>query len=682
RHVSSVPVSIDNPSSVDTVVSITTVDNSATDPIDYSSTTVTATIPNGQTTVNVSIPITDDTTGEPTEDFTVNGTVTSGNTTNPSDSGTVTITDNDTPGMSLGDVTIAEDGGSASVPVSIDNPSSVDTVVSITTVDNSATNPNDYSSTTVTATIPNGQTTVNVSIPITDDTTGEPTEDFTVNGAVTSGNTTNPSDSGTVTITDNETPTMSVGDVTIAEDGGSASVPVSIDNPSSVDTVVSITTVDNSATNPNDYSSTTVTATIPNGQTTVNVSIPITDDTTGEPTEDFTVNGTVTIGNTTNPSDSGTVTITDNDTPGMGVGDVTIAEDGGSASVPVSIDNPSSVDTVVSITTVDNSATNPNDYSSTTVTATIPAGHTVVNVFIPITDDTTVEPTENFTVTGTVAIGNTSNPSDSGIITILDNDVLPIIVSAKIYLQGAFLNPNTGEENLMRDDLRVANFLPTTSPYTDVLTCDSSVFNTTGTNAVVDWVFIELRAGTTNTTIVASQSALLLRNGDIVAADGFSNLEFEQPVGDYFISINHRNHLGIMSASIVSLSSDITSVDFTDANNQISYGTNAQTTVGMPVNRVGLWAGDVNTDKTVQYIGATPDLPSILSHVLNDPGNVLNFPTFMVSGYNNNDVNMNGETQYSGATPETPFILQNVLSHSGNLLNLSTYPIEEQLPEN
>ncbi|MBC8753667.1 hypothetical protein H2O64_03240, partial [Kordia sp. YSTF-M3] len=328
----SVPVSIDNPSSVDTVVSITTTDNSATDPNDYTTTTVTATIPAGQTTVNVSIPITDDVVGEPTEDFTVTGSVASGNTSNPTDSGTVTITDNDTPAMSVGDVTIAEDGGSASVPVSIDNPSSVDTVVSITTTDNSATDPNDYTTTTVTATIPAGQTTVNVSIPITDDVVGEPTEDFTVTGTVASGNTSNPTDSGTVTITDNDTPAMSVGDVTIAEDGGSVSVPVSIDNPSSVDTVVSITTTDNSATNPNDYTTTTVTATIPAGQTTVNVSIPITDDTTGEPTEDFTVTGTVASGNTSNPTDSGTVTITDNDTPAMSVGDVTIAEDGGSVS--------------------------------------------------------------------------------------------------------------------------------------------------------------------------------------------------------------------------------------------------------------------------------------------------------------------------------------------------------------
>ncbi|WP_298521235.1 Calx-beta domain-containing protein, partial [uncultured Kordia sp.] len=78
----------------------------------------------------------------------------------------------DTPAMSVGDVTVAEDAGTASVAVSIDNPSSVDTVVSITTTDNSATNPDDYTTTTVTATIPAGQTTVDVSIPITDDTTG------------------------------------------------------------------------------------------------------------------------------------------------------------------------------------------------------------------------------------------------------------------------------------------------------------------------------------------------------------------------------------------------------------------------------------------------------------------------------------------------------------------------------
>ncbi|WP_299892612.1 hypothetical protein, partial [uncultured Lacinutrix sp.] len=43
------------------------------------------------------IPITDDTIDEADETFTVDGTVTSGNTSNTDPSGTVTITDNDLP---------------------------------------------------------------------------------------------------------------------------------------------------------------------------------------------------------------------------------------------------------------------------------------------------------------------------------------------------------------------------------------------------------------------------------------------------------------------------------------------------------------------------------------------------------------------------------------------------------
>lgn len=276
-------------------------------------------------------------------------------------------------------------------------------------------------------------------------------------------------------------------------------------------------------------------------------------------------------------------------------------------------------------------------------------------------------------------VGTGYGQAEDYTITVTGNDVVKL--SPKVYIQGAAINPNVGEEALMRDDLRVANLVPTTSPYADGLSCDISVFNTTGTDAVVDWVYIELRSAVSNTTIVDSQSALLLRNGMVVGIDGFSNLEFQQPAGDYYVAVKHRNHLGIMSAAPVSLSNTMTSVDFTDANNQITFGSNAQTTFGMPANIVALWSGDVNADKMVQYLGTSPDTPSILSTVLNDAGNSLNFPTFTVSGYNNNDVDMNGETQYSGTAPDTPFILQNVLSHSGNFLNLSTHLIQEQVPE-
>ena len=143
-------------------------------------------------------------------------------------------------------------------------------------------------------------------------------EDFTVNGNVTSGNTDNTDPSGTVTIIDNDgAPTVTIGDVTVDEDAGTASVPVSLSNPSTEDVVIEITTTTGTA-GTDDFTETTVTVTIPAGQTTVNVDIPITDDNIDEADEDFTVNGNVTSGNTDNTDPSGTVTIIDNDDPNNG----------------------------------------------------------------------------------------------------------------------------------------------------------------------------------------------------------------------------------------------------------------------------------------------------------------------------------------------------------------------------
>ncbi|MFK7749907.1 MAG: hypothetical protein AB8B65_16055 [Kordia sp.] len=137
-----------------------------------------------------------------------------------------------------------------------------------------------------------------------------------------------------------------------------------------------------------------------------------------------------------------------------------------------------------------------------------------------------------------------------------------------------------------------------------------------------------------------------------------------------------------MTSNTYNLSGTTSVVDFTDATNQITFGTDAQTTFGMPSGSVGMWSGNGNNDALVQYSGTTPDAPSILSEVLNDSGNFLNFPTYVVAGYNAFDINMDGNTQYTGTTPDTPIILQNVLAHPGNFLNFSTYQIQEQLPEN
>ncbi|MDC1162518.1 BspA family leucine-rich repeat surface protein, partial [Tenacibaculum sp.] len=136
-----------------------------------------------------------------------------------------------------------------------------------------------------------------------------------------------------------------------------------------------------------------------------------------------------------------------------------------------------------------------------------------------------------------------------------------------IYLQGAMIDPNSGEENLMRDDLRIANFLPTISPYADGITCESIVFDIAGEEAIVDWVWVELRDKNDTDIVIESQSALLQRNGSIVSVDGVSDIIFNQTTGNYYIAINHRNHLSVItniavdiSATVLDLSSNVATV--------------------------------------------------------------------------------------------------------------------------
>jgi len=270
-----------------------------------------------------------------------------------------------------------------------------------------------------------------------------------------------------------------------------------------------------------------------------------------------------------------------------------------------------------------------------------------------------------------------------------DPSLNTILISPKVYLQGAAINPNTGEESLMRDDLRVAGIIPTTSPYADNLMCNVSVFTPTGADAIVDWVFVELRDGTTNTTVMHGQSALLQRDGDVVGIDGVSALTFNSVAGNYSVAIKHRNHLGVMSSSALALSSSSTTVDFTDAANQITDGTNAQTASGMSSGVMGMWSGDSSGDGRLNYSGGLSDAPIVRSQVFNDPNNsflggppVASYPS---QGYYKTDVNMDGVTVYSGAESDVLFIRNNIFNNSSNSFlggpPTSTYIFTQQLPE-
>lgn len=256
-------------------------------------------------------------------------------------------------------------------------------------------------------------------------------------------------------------------------------------------------------------------------------------------------------------------------------------------------------------------------------------------------------------------------------------------VRPKVMLQGAILNPNVGEDNLMRDDLRVLGYLPSNSPYPDGASITGDPFSVSGPNAIIDWVWVELRNAGDNSVIESSQSALLQRDGDVVGLDGvsalcFKNNDFNNTAlsGNYFVAIKHRNHLAVMTAAPISIGLSFSEVilDFTDAHTA-TFGTNAQTAFGMPIGILGLWSGNTNSGNEIKFSGANNDSNTIKDFILADPANGFNSVTFSSSGYLNSDLNLDGIIKFSGSGNDSNIIKDNVLSHPANGFNSPTFTI-------
>ncbi|MBL7954922.1 MAG: PKD domain-containing protein [Flavobacteriales bacterium] len=231
-----------------------------------------------------------------------------------------------------------------------------------------------------------------------------------------------------------------------------------------------------------------------------------------------------------------------------------------------------------------------------------------------------------------------------------------IAVAAKAFLEGPY-DATTG---LMADGLRSASLIPSTEPYTALgysfvggggETVAPAVLAVTGSNAIVDWVVVELRDNTNPTTVLASKAALLQRDGDVVATNGTSALSFGLPAATYRVAIRHRNHLPAMTLNGVALSSVATTVDLT-ATGTATFGTEARRSVTGAFPTQALWTGDVNFDGDVKYTGDGNDRDIILV----DIGGAV--PTNETNGYNDSDVNMDGITRYTGGDNDRDRILQ------------------------
>ena len=219
-------------------------------------------------------------------------------------------------------------------------------------------------------------------------------------------------------------------------------------------------------------------------------------------------------------------------------------------------------------------------------------------------------------------LGNYGTPQDC---TTSNN----VKVQVRAFLQG----PYNSADGLMGDKLRTAGVIPTSQPYSGAPwlyagseALGATVQAMTGKDAMTDWVLVELRDATLPATVIATQAAMVQRDGDIVeATSGSSTLTFSGiKAGNYYVAVRHRNHIGAMSKAALALSSDTppTLVDFT-LPATATYGSYARLD-GASVSL--LWAGDTNASNSVVANGGGNDtnliLGTILTQVSNTEANV------------------------------------------------------------
>ncbi len=176
------------------------------------------------------------------------------------------------------------------------------------------------------------------------------------------------------------------------------------------------------------------------------------------------------------------------------------------------------------------------------------------------------------------------------------------------WLEGPFVD----SVGLMRDDLRKKGLIPLTEPFSAIgykfvtgggETIDTTVLQVTGPNAIVDWVAVELRNANDSSQIMASKAFLIQRDGDIVDVDGSSAPAFPFISPDnYYITLRHRNHLGIMTDSPIALAATPgVPVDFRDPNTGTFGFLPRKIVNGMAF----LYAGDANFDGEIQVLDLT-----------------------------------------------------------------------------
>ncbi|HEX5096575.1 MAG TPA: Calx-beta domain-containing protein, partial [Acidimicrobiia bacterium] len=404
-------------------VAYATADGTATAGSDYTAKSGTVSLPSGCKCGTISIPIVGDAVTEGTETFTVNLSL-AVNATIGDSQAVGTIFDNEGPAaFVILDGSANENAGPVAFSVIMTNSSGTTQTVDYATSDGSATAGADYTATSGTLTFTAGQTSKTVNVPVLNDTLNEADEMFTLTLSNTTLALNDATAAGTITDDDAE-PTVSIGDAGAPEGDGTVSFTVSLSALSGQEVDVDYATTDGTALAGSDYVAATGTAVIPAGSASTTIDVTVTDDTTYENDEGFTIE----ISSPFNASivdAQGAGTIANDDAlPSASIGDVSVAE-GTAGSTPagftVTLSNPSAFTATVDWATADGSATEGSDYTGAGGTLTFDPGVTSQPVSVDVLGDTMFESDETFTVTLSNPTGSTIG-SGTGTGTITNDD--------------------------------------------------------------------------------------------------------------------------------------------------------------------------------------------------------------------------------------------------------------------
>ena len=439
---------------------------------DYDSATDTVSFPAGSTAgQTATVAISDDTIVELDETFAASlavnaGTPVGARSVDLTDTGTGTITsDNDTATFTINDVSVNESAGTLDFTVSLSNPVDIDVDVDVSYTD-VTTAAGDFDHAIDTVTFPAGSAAgQTATVAVTDDAVIEADESFTASltinaGTPVGGRTNDLTDTGIGEIVNDDTATLTITDVSLAEGsgGGFTNFDFTVTSPVEVQDGFSLafTVNDGTATDADDFDvvTTSPVAFFGTAGETQTIRVAVVADDVSEDDETFTVtlgalsniDPTAADDITTGAVGNGTIVYDDYEAF-MGA-DITVAEvhlpaDNTVLTFTVNLDRPnkSGSDINLRVTTSDDTATAGSDYTALSNFNVAVADTEQSETFnVEVLEDTLVENDEVFFVDLTTASGNTivqALPNSRAVGTITNDDQATLAIDDVIASEGA-----------------------------------------------------------------------------------------------------------------------------------------------------------------------------------------------------------------------------------------------------